>query len=279
MTADVNTPIPSRPYSRLKGSEPSVTTIIGELAIPGLSWGAAKETARYVVLGDDKWTSMDEKKAIDHLRMHHKGVWDGRAAMGTLLHSVNEAWIKGETPDLAKLVGAVSSWKGREAEKIVEADGYVAGLAKFWEDFQPTRSYTEQVVRTPSSYIGTGDWWTMLRGECWYIDIKTTAEQDAEKGLYGDSWGLQCAALTAAREMITYKRDEKGKLYVASTEPNIPVDHCGVVHLRGDGDYMLYEVDAGVDMYDAFLSLLHLYEWRKQVKPPRPVNLKLEIPV
>ena len=263
--------IPSRPYSRMK-SEPSVTTIIGELNKPGLEWGASKEAAKFAVYGHDEWFGLEDPAAVELIRKHFKGVWDGRAAMGTLVHTVNECWINGESPDLEILVKAVPSWQNQIPEKIEEADRYVAGLAKFWNDWEPTEFRSEDVVRSPGQYIGTRDLFGRLRGDTYVLDLKTTAEQNAEKGIYGPEWSLQLAAYNHAKEIVTYARDDKGKVCVSGTAPNERAERAGIVHLRGDGEYTLYQVDAGPDQYDAFLQLLHVHLWRKSCPAPKPMK-------
>ena len=125
---------------------------------------------------------MTEMEAVDRIRRQFKGVWDGRAAMGTIVHTVNEAWIHGESPDVEALVKAVPSFDNQRSEKIEEANRYVDGLEKFWNDWSPTEFRSEDVVRQPGQYIGTRDLFGRLRGELSLIDLKTTAQQDTKKG-------------------------------------------------------------------------------------------------
>jgi hypothetical protein len=263
--------IPSRPYSRIK-SEPSVTTIIGELNKPGLDWGASKEAALYAVYSQDEWQQMEQPDAVDRIRRHFKGVWDGRAAMGSIVHAVNDAWIAGQSPNVEALVKEVPSFEKQIDEKVAEANRYVDGLERFWNDWSPTEFRSEEVVRTPGQYIGTRDLFGRLRGGTTLLDIKTTAQQDAKKGIYGPEWSLQLAAYNNAREIVTYKRDDKGKVVVDTVTDNERAEFTRIVHLRGDGNYVLFDVDAGPDQFDAFLGLLHLHLWRKNCVSPRPLN-------
>ena len=262
--------IPSRPYARLK-SEPSVTTIIGELHKPGLEWGASKEAALFAVYSQDEWQGLEQPAAMELIRRHFKGVWDGRAAMGTIVHAVNEAWIHGDSVDVEAMVKEVPSFAKQVDEKVAEANRYVDGLERFWNDWSPTEFRSEDVVRSPGQYIGTRDLFGRLRGELSLLDLKTTAQQDAKKGIYGPEWALQLAAYNHAKEIVTYRRDEAGKLVVDSVGECEPADHCRIVHLRGDGNYTLFEVEAGPEQYDAFLGLLHLHQWRKTCPDPKPV--------
>lgn len=268
-----------RPYSRIKGSEPSVTTIIGEMTgKPGLSWGASKETALFAVHHQDQWIDLDPVDAVDRLRRHFQGIWDGRASMGTVAHAVNEAWCHGQTVDLSEMVAEMSetersakTWRGHEADIVSQLDGYVAGLEKFWHDWQPESIATEYVVRTPGVYIGTTDWLAEIGGRRLLLDIKSTAERDVTKGIYHESWALQLAAYRFAAETVTYGENDKGKPVELSSEPNHASDGAAVIHLRGDGEYVLYDVAADDNAYIAFIHMAEARKWVKALAAPRPL--------
>jgi hypothetical protein len=266
----VDAAIPSRPYARIK-SEPSVTTIIGEMNKPGLEWGASKEAALYAVYQREDWVGLEEKDAVEQIRRHFKGVWDGRAAMGSIVHAVNEAWILGESPNVELMVKDTPSFAKQVDEKVVEANAYIDGLEKFWNDWSPSEFHSEDVVRFPGQYIGTRDLFGKLRGETCLLDLKTTAQQDAKKGIYGPEWSLQLAAYNHAPEVVTYKRDVDNKIVVSEVTDNEVATHCRIVHLRGNGEYALFTVDAGPEQFDAFMGLLHLHLWRKSCPDPKPV--------
>lgn len=253
-------PVGSRPYARLAANKlPSVTTVLDVLNKPGLSWGAAKETALFAVHHQDEWTHLDPDVAADKLRRHHKGVWDSKAAVGSIVHALCESWITGEVYEIPEDM----------RERVAP---YVAGLAKFWSDFGPSDFRTEDVVRRPCSYIGTRDLVGNLGFDRWLLDIKTTAEQDPTKGLYGKEWALQLSAYRYATEVVHYERNEKGRIVEVSTEPNEEVDRCGIIHLRGDGEYTLYELDCGLDTFDIFMSMAQLYMALKDEPTPKPVS-------
>ena len=294
--SDVMMEIPSRPYSKVKGSEASVTTILSVKNTPGLDWAAALLTAEYAVL-EDTWkvdnggAVLSPEDQIDNLRRYFKGIWDGRAYMGTLTHKVMEAWAAGEVVELADLVNAHAPWT-KSAEvfdvKVAEAQKYTNGLAAWWEDAEPTDCLTEQCVRVPGQYVGTRDLVCTINDERWLLDVKSTnhkwdpkVKPEKQKALYGDSWALQLAAYRYAREIVTYEwipgTDSRGKpkdqLVVASVGANEPVERTGIIHLRGDDTYHFYEVDARVDTYDVFLSLIPIAAWLK--KPPVPTLTEL----
>lgn len=267
-------PMISRPYARSRSSEVSVTTAINILDKPGLPFGASKEAARFAVLEPDQWQHLTDQDAIDRIRRQHVGVWKGRAEMGTLLHTVNQEWVAGNSPDLFSLVSNVKSWENQIEEKVAEANRYVDDLARFWDQWMPTDIRCEEVVRTPGSYIGSRDLvMTLKDGRRVVADIKTSAEQRGDKAIYGDSWSLQLAAYRYAREVLTYRWSDKNKPEIDTVTPNEPVDAGIIISIRGNGEPMVYEVECGPDMLDAFLQCVHLYNWRKTV--PNPIPLKV----
>lgn len=267
-------------------NEPSVTSIISLRAIPGLSWGAAKEVALHAVDWPEKWRHLDRDEAVDYLRRTFQGVWDGRAAMGSAVHAVMQAWVAGETVDLAKLVEQMAadrqakSWLGHEDWATQMLGSYVEGLEKFWNDHRVQPIGSEEVVRTPGLYIGTRDLLANLGEELWLLDIKTTSELDSEKGIYHQDWAMQLAAYNFATEVVAYEdgagsrpyASAKGRKMEIGTEPNEPADRCGIIHLRGDGDYTLYEVEADHAALDAFLALAAYGRWDKSLGQPHTVK-------
>lgn len=285
MTAEPSNPIPARPYSKIKGSEPSVTTILGVKNTPGLDWAAAKLTAEHAVLDGDWQVYDDEGKpvadaSIDKLRRHFRGIWDGRAYMGTLTHAMLESWVKHETVDIHSLVDNHAPWQKAHDQKVDEAMGYVNGLAEWWEIYEPADIRTEDCIRTPGQYVGTRDLVCTIGGERWLLDLKTTEHKDPTKGVYGDSWTLQLAAYRYAREVVTYKwvdgQDAKGKfktmLAEDTVELNEPVDRCGIIHLRGDNKHTFYEVKADPDAYDQFLGLVQFHRFLKGLSVPNIIT-------
>lgn len=278
----VEKPVPHRPYSRIRGKrERSVTEIIGLKSIQGLPWAAARETAMFAVHHQDKWSDLAPDDATEHLRRHFRGVWDSRAAIGTATHAVMEAWFAGETVDLYDIVcdlaqneRTAKTWQGREDEMTTLVTGYVDGLEKWWNDWSPKGGSAEDCVRYPGVYVGQRDRWSVeMGGKTWGLDLKSTAEQDAEKAIYHDSWLLQLSAYDRAPEIVEYGWDDKGKLAELSTRPNEPVDAHGIIHLRGDGNYSLFEITVTDQSFEAFMALAQLGHWLHAIDKDIPPAL------
>lgn len=280
--------VPHRPYSYIRGTEPSVTTILDLLPKPGLPWAAAKETAMFAVLHPDKWRHLPETDAIDVLRRHHKGVWDGRAANGTLAHAVNESYCAGEDVDLEKLVAwtiendrNARTWADRDLDDLLESVlGYVLGLEKWWADFQPADVRSETVVRWPGLFIGQTDLRCTVGGDDWLWDLKTTNKQDEGSGVYTDSWTLQLALYGLGRETVSYRVDDAPELKrgfrvveTGTGEWSRPRRY-GVIHLRGDEGYTAFEVDVTRDVERTALRLARAYHgWKQIPETPRTVEV------
>lgn len=282
--------IPSRPYSRIRGSEPSVTTVLGMLPKPGLPWGAARETAVFAVLHPEKWQHLPENEAIEVLRKHHRGIWDGRAAAGSFVHGVNDGYGKGlsfTADDLATIVDNVIEterdarmWKERDRDELLEElFGYVLGAEQWWADFRPADVRTEVVVRWPGLYIGQTDLRCTIDGVDTLVDWKTTAKQDDGDGIYCDSWTLQLAMYGMARETVSYEIQEDRKLRAghrvveSSTGEWSEPEQYMVVHLRGDEAYTAFDIPVTRSAQRTAVRLARAYAGWKAI-PEKPVVVR-----
>lgn len=247
-------PPTARPYARKK--IPSVTTLIGVMDKPGLSWGAAKETATYAVHHQADWRGLDPDEAIERLYKHHRGVWDRSALVGTLVHSCAEAWSYGQSWDIPD---------DTDPDVVRRLPGYINGLAAFFEDNQPQVIATEVCVRGRTSggdvtYAGTADWIAQIDGDVWLLDIKTTSNLDESKEFYTKEWRLQLAAYRWAEEVVHYH----GTTEVAAW----PLADCfprptrtGILHMRGNDGYQLIEVDSSVALLVTLDACAAIREW------------------
>lgn len=284
----------NRPYAirgaRKSSEEPSVTTILGQhLHKPALAYAAAKEAAIFAVLHRDRWEHLATDHAVDVIRRHPFGVWDGRAAMGTVVHGVNEAYCAALDVDVERLIDqAVASdskarlWRDADRDELVEQVlGYVLGLEAWWRDFRPTQVRSEMVVRWPRAFIGQVDlrcvidavWSDGEMGPRDVIcDIKSSSQQDEEKGLYPREWALQVAGYGMARETVFYELEEDPKLksgsrvVEAGTGPWSRPERYAIIHLRGDERYGFYEVPVTRATERAFFRLARAYPHVSQLE-------------
>jgi len=259
-----------RPYA--KGSLPSVTQVLSLLSAPGLSWGAAKETATYAVRHQDQWSRLQPTDAIDSLYRHHKGVWDHRALLGTAVHEINAQWCQGHTVRVGDLVAQMREdsrlWRQRSDTDIYrDLLPMVRGLERVWDRLQPESLSWEQVVRytNPLSphldYVGTTDWRATIEGRPILLDLKTTGKTIPGTAKYWDQWRLQLAAYRYATEGLIYSGDVlKGAIELPE------VDGCAIVHLYADGEFQVDGIQAGPAEHEVFLALRKAYGWRKDAK-------------
>jgi hypothetical protein len=264
----------SRPYARIRGTEPSVTTVIDAmLGKPGLPFAAARETALYVV----EHGVPESPEPVGDLTRVFRGLWDGRAAMGTLVHKVNEEWSADRNADVALLVKDMAeqdtkarSWRGREDEVTDIALGYIDGLEAAWDELSPSVRGTETVVRQPGQWIGTADWRIDWQGRDALVDLKTTNQRNQDKGLYPDSWTLQLAALSWAAECVEYEWDDDGKPHEKASQEWHPPEVTLIVHLRGHGHHDLYEVPGAEREWGTrFGHLAEAYRSLRELKATR----------
>jgi PD-(D/E)XK nuclease superfamily len=273
--------IPARPYAIVKTGLPSVTQVLTELSKPGLSWAAAKETANFAVRHPGEWMHLNDDQSVDKLYKHHRGVWMGRASMGTLMHRFMQVLADGKeiTPELVDTYIRTAMhttkdtklWWNEPYDKVHERVlGYVNGLEQFWQDFDPQGVASEVVVRYPGKYIGTADLYATLNDDPRYtlLDLKTTAQQDDAKGFYADSYTLQLHAYAYATERVHYDLDN-GKVVEAGASNAPKPRRLGVLHLRGNTGYNLWELPMSDETFAHFMQYLDLHLWRRSLPKPR----------
>lgn len=269
-----------RPYARVRGSEPSVTTIIGTRAIAALPWAAAKETARFAI-EDPSWRSMEPAQAQRLLAGRHRDVWDAAAATGTVVHRVLEHLIAEEDYDVGEIVATMAErerqarlWRGAEQAVVSRVGQYVAGLEAWWMDFAPSDARSEECVRMPGVYVGQRDLRATIRGLPTLVDLKTSSKAGS---VWHDAWALQLAAYRYAPEVVTYAEVD-GKVAEVTTTPNEPVEQCHVVSLCGDGAYHVYRVAAEPVAFEAFLHLAAVHRWAKALGECAEVPPDVHVP-
>lgn len=244
----------SRPYSRDK-QYPSVTTLIGLLDKPGLSWGAANETAKFAIHHQADWRGLDDDAAYDRLRKHHRVLWDGAARMGTVAHAAADAFANGERfacPD------------DMDPVERQQAETYIAGLLDWWSTRDPEVLAAELIVRHTSDrcrYIGSLDMLALVDGAPTVLDWKCTKKLDGDG--YVQDWTLQTHAYALTTELCHYHGT---KLVSTMTwaEAGLPQPAQGmIVNIMGDGSWREFRCDIDPAVLDTIEAL-----WRvKQFKP------------
>lgn len=273
---------PARPYAmpvNRKKYPPSVTTILDAFSIgDGLQWWAARLTAEFAVDQPQAWRDLDRDEAIRKLKFVHKVARDAAAARGTIVHTVNESWARGEAADVAALVheaanrdkGAITVWQGREDFIAAEIERFVDALEKFWTDFTPQTVGIEEVVTRdnhPHSYIGQRDFTAELCGVdgVSLIDLKTLDDTNAPtpkepyKGIHLEKYALQLSAYKCAPTIVRFAADGTE----LDRAPAYPIRSCFILALREDGTYQLVQVKAELDELANFSRLIDLWRYRK----------------
>ena len=102
--------------------------------------------------------------------------------------------------------------------------------------------------------------------------LKTTGQKDEDKAIYTKEWTLQLAPYRFAEERVLYGLGPRGTPVEIGTTPWEPIDRTGIVHLRGAGQFTLYEVQADRDALAEFLAMANTYAWTKGLAPATPIR-------
>jgi PD-(D/E)XK nuclease superfamily len=257
-----------RPYARDRNAPPSVTQVVGTLDKPGLSWGAAKETAAYAVHHMAAWSDLPSDRAVSILYRHHRGVWDHRALVGSAIHEVNAQWCQGNSVRVLDIIQGIRErsrlWQEMPEDQLYsELLPMADGLSRFWTEAKPVPLSWEQVVRYRAgnpdlAYIGTLDWRAEINGQPLILDLKTTGSVKHGQGKYWDQWRLQLAAYRYATEAVLYREHTE-----VGTFELPEVAGAAVVHLYKDGKVEFNPVKAGPREHEVFLALRRVYGWRQ----------------
>lgn len=262
-----------------KNVAPSVSTVLGLLNKDGLSWGAAKETALFAIHHQDQWMHLHPDEAYHRLRQHHKGVWDNKAGIGTLAHSVAELWTAGEAVDLSSLVATSEPCKKRkwneeeQSEVVTKLGGYVDALERFWSEQEPEFEQVERSVVCPGVDIEEGEYYGTKR---WSSDVAYAGTFDARGRLkdgkdrridwktgsrYPIETTLQLAAYDFAPYLGVY--NDAGRL--TDLEPNTRAEVCSIVYLHENGTYELLDLPVNEAAWERFIELRRMKSWLKDM--------------
>jgi len=250
-----------RPYAKDPDAPPSVTQLIGLLAIPALPWAAAKATAEEAY-DTENWRAMDREQAVAHLAKAHRARWDGRAAIGTAVHLAAQHLLDGDTATASELLSElretdnkVRTWLAHAEDPVAVVEPYVSGVQNWWFDAEPQNAVTEDVVEYPGYYIGQRDLVADVGEDRVLVDFKTSARRHTP---YTLQWTLQLAAYRFATHVVQYEL-RGGKPVRVGTAPNEPVDRTWVVLFPGDRGYETFALDASRIAHDAVCHLAEIH--------------------
>lgn len=213
---------------------PGVTSVIDVLDKPALRQWYANEAAKRVVDEWDRIVRMAPSERLEFVKYGARDTMRAAALRGTEIHALGHKLATGEegvdVPD--------------------EHRGPVEAYARFldrWE-VEPIAAETP-LVNTRYRYAGTADLWARIGRRdnvLALLDVKTG------KGVYSET-GLQLAAYRYAELM----QPEPG------VEIAVPaVDAVYVAHVLPD-DVRLLPVEAGEEVFRAFLYCLAIHEFRQ----------------
>jgi hypothetical protein len=225
---------------------PGVTSVIGMLPKPFLTFWSSKVVAEYAIdhLGDMVNIVLrgDRQGAIDYLKGAPRRTTAGAAELGTLAHSAFEDIANGKDP-------------------IVSAD--VLPFAKLFKrmlaDTGMTVSLQEQTVHSEQhDYAGSFDGYGQIDGKPVFIDYKTT-----RSGIHAE----------VALQLSAYRYSDHILGPDGSTTPTPKAEGGLVVHVRPD-KIQVVEVDCDEDVFKFFLHLRETFRWvdgkDKEVIAPIP---------
>lgn len=210
-----------------------VTNVLSEgVPKPALIGWAFNVARDYVTDHWDELTQLPRSQRIKLIDKARYASRDAAANKGTAIHNT-----------------AVLLQAGQEVDVPEEIAGHVDSYLKFAEEWKPREHLVEVVVLNRRyRYMGTLDLVATLKdGKRWLLDWKST-----QSGVRPEN-ALQLAAYRNAESYIGPDGGES---------PMLPVDRCGVVWLRADG-YDLVPVEAGPEMFRAFLYAQEVARWRQ----------------
>ena len=216
---------------------PGVTTILNQLAKPGLRYWFAKMVAEEAI--ESFSTVLDlvgrqrHDDAIDFLK-RAPGRRSGKAAeTGTVVHELVERMNRGE-----------------EVSVHPDYQPYVDQYKGFLDLWQPEWIEVEStIVNDTLGYAGTTDGMAKIQNEIAVIDLKTGAN------VYGEV-ALQLNAYRNGQFILSANGDRR---------PLPSIEAAAVVHLRPDR-CEVRPVRLGDDIQEVFAALVGVFRWEAELK-------------
>lgn len=209
---------------------PSVTTILGNVARPGLVSAAGWEVAHYATENILKWSELPVDDAAQLLAGVARRVWNRKAELGTDVHDAIEKMIR-----------------HGEMELDAATTPYVAGAAAFLIDHIRRPIHIEETVfNLEFDYAGRPDLIAQTKAG-------PNAVIDWKSGKVGADMALQLNAYAHARFV--------GKPDGTQVTLPAPIDQAWVVQLPGDGTYKAHPVAVNQRTFKTFLAYRTIQKW------------------
>ncbi|MQS39592.1 hypothetical protein [Streptomyces katsurahamanus] len=221
---------------------PGVTSVIGMLPKPFLTYWAAKMTAEAAVDNLPAVTSIAERDrdgAVDYLKGAHRRYTKLRAEIGSDAHDLFERMIRGE-------------YVPRRVHPDLQP--YREGFAEFLDVVQPELIRAEDVAWSDQhKYAGSFDALLRVKDDdgtptTVIVDWKTS------KATYPDV-ALQMSAYGFADRLI----DPEG-----NSEPMPHIDAAAVLHITAD-QWSFKPVRFDAEVFGHFLTLRRTFDWDREV--------------
>ncbi|MFD9629803.1 hypothetical protein [Streptomyces violascens] len=228
---------------------PGVTSIVGMLPKPYLTFWAARMTAETAVANLPAVASIaerDETGAVDYLRNAHTRYTKLRANVGSDAHDLFERMIRLEEigrvhPDLEPYRLGFAEFLTTVRPQLIRAEDVA------WSDEHNYAGSFDAILRVRLGEDGrpdheNGTWHTLM------VDWKTS------KGAYPDV-ALQLAAYAHADRVISPD---------GVSEPMPEVDGAAVLHITPEG-WTFKPVRIDEEIFNVFLTLRHVFQWDREI--------------
>ncbi|MFJ8394377.1 hypothetical protein [Streptomyces sp. NPDC094144] len=220
---------------------PGVTSVVGMLPKPFLTFWAAKMTAEAAVdnlRAVESIAANDRDGAVDYLKGAHRRYTKLRAGIGSDAHDMFERLIRGEYI--------------RRAHPDLEP--YRVNFLEFLDAVQPELIRAEDVAWSDThKYAGSFDALLSIKDEDG-TPVTVITDWKTGKGTYADV-ALQMAAYGFADRLI----DAEG-----NSEPMPHIDAAAVLHITAD-QWTFKPVRFDEEVFSHFVTLRKTFEWDREV--------------
>jgi hypothetical protein len=215
-------------------AQPSITTIIDQIAKPGLTPWATRRSGEFAARNWEEMAGLSPPEKVDKIRLASARETEAARQVGTAVHELIQDWSTG-------VPHAVSP----------QISSYANQFVSFMIEAKPRFLRNEFTVWSGTyGYAGTADALIVIDGHTYLVDFKCGRNLHEEVG-------LQLSALAHA-DCI---------LHPDGAEEEIPaIEFLAAVHIRPRSHKMVI-VNHDRENFRAFLAARQLFDWTLNVKP------------